>query len=68
MIWLSYTKTNTWSKFKKKSNTKLYDGNPYTWDELGKGLHNLDGFQIRIETADPAVDFERELRGDDDNE
>lgn len=36
----------------------IVDGKPYTWEEIGKGLRNLDGFQIRIETANPTVDFE----------
>ena len=38
----------------------IVDGKPYTWEEIGKGLRNLDGFQIKIITARPTVDLEGE--------
>jgi len=42
----------------------IVDGKPYTWEEIGKSLRDLDGFQIKIDTANPTVDFEP----DKDNE
>lgn len=49
--YISYNKDNGLNAF-------IIDGRPYSWEELGKGLHGLDGFQIKIEAARPTDDFE----------
>lgn len=36
----------------------IVDGKPYTWEEIGKGLRNLDGCQIKIVTANPTADLD----------
>jgi len=36
----------------------IIDGKPHTWEELGRNLSAYDGFQVKIEIADPTDDFE----------
>ncbi|WP_174734356.1 DUF7686 domain-containing protein [Mesobacillus harenae] len=36
----------------------IIDGNPFTWEEVGKMLMTYEGFQLKLKTYDPTDDVE----------